>query len=350
MTLRTTLIGALLLLGTVISRGAELTRTNLLQWQDQSGALHPVKNLDDWSKRRAAILAAMQEVMGPLPGPEKRCALDVEIESEEDCGSFVRRRLTYASEPGSRVHAYLLIPKAALESGEPAPGVLCLHQTRPQGNKVVAGLANSPNDEYGVELAKAGYVVIAPPYPLLADYHPEIKQLGYVSGTMKAIWDNMRALDLLESLPFVKKGGFASIGHSLGGHNGIYTAAFDPRIKVVVSSCGLDSYQDYMNGNIKGWTHLRYMPRLLDYELASIPFDFGEILAAIAPRTVFISAPTGDTNFKWQSVDKVAAAARPVFELHNASENLTVEHPETGHVFSLDMRRKAYHVIGSVLR
>ena len=350
MNLRFLLFSMLALQSVLIAEETALSRTNLLQWQDSAGAIHPVENVGEWAHRRAAILRAMQEVMGTLPGAEKRCALEVRTESEEDCGAFIRRRITYVSEPGSRVHAYLLIPKPVLDSGKTAPGALCLHQTRVQGNKVVVGLAGSPNDEYGVELAKRGYVVIAPPSPLLADYHPDVTGLGYSSGTMKAIWDNMRALDVLETLPFVQKGGFASIGHSLGGHNGVYTAAFDTRIKVVVSSCGLDSYQDYMNGNIKGWTHLRYMPRLLDYKLAEIPFDFGEIIAAIAPRAVFISAPTGDTNFKWASVDKVAAAALPVFELYDAGSKLVVEHPDSGHGFPPEMREKAYRFIDSTLR
>ena len=66
---------------------------------------------------------------------------------------------------------------------------------------------------------------------------------------MKAIWDNIRGLDLLESLRFVKRGRYGAIGHSLGGHNAIYTAVFDQRIKVVVSSCGFDSYLDYYDGD-----------------------------------------------------------------------------------------------------
>src|SRR5207249_2679389 len=80
-------------------------------------------------------------------------------------------------------------------------------------------------------------------------------------------------------LPYVQTNGFGAIGHSLGGHNSIYTAVFDERIKVIVSSCGFDSFQDYMNGNIKGWTSERYMPRLLDYPLSGLPFDFYKSLA-----------------------------------------------------------------------
>ena len=72
------------------------------------------------------------------------------------------------------------------------------------------------------------------------------------------------------------------IGHSLGGHNSVYTAVFDERIKAVVSSCGLDSFADYKGGDITGWTSTRYMPRLAQFKGRSseTPFDFDELLAA----------------------------------------------------------------------
>jgi hypothetical protein len=220
------------------------------------------------------------------------------------------------------------------------------------------GLGNSPNDEYGVELVQRGYVVLAPPYPLLANYHPDLKKLGYQSGTMKAIWDNIRGLDLLGSLPFVRTNGFGAIGHSLGGHNSVYTAVFDERIKVIVTSCGLDSYLDYYDGDPKvwqperGWCQTRYMPRLLDYtnRLADIPFDFHEMIGALAPRRCFISAPLGDTNFRWRSVEAVVRAARPVYELHGQSRHLQVEHPDCGHLFPREMREKAYRLFDESLR
>jgi hypothetical protein len=292
----------------------------------------------------------MQEVMGPLPGNEKRCKLEPRIEEEVDCGSYIRKFLTYQSEPGSRVPAYLLIPKAVLNGQKQAPGILCLHQTHRLGQKVVVGLGNSPNDEYGVELVQRGFVCIAPAYPLLANYAPDLKKLGYVSGTMKAIWDNIRALDFLETLPYVEKGKFATIGHSLGGHNSLFTAVFEPRIKVVVTSCGFDSFRDYMDGNVRGWTSERYMPRLLNSSAAEPPFDFPQVLAAIAPRPIFVNAPLGDTNFKAASVDQVCAAAKPIFEFYDAGDNLVVRHPDVGHLFPKEMREEAYGMIEKALR
>jgi len=163
---------------------SKLNRTNLLQFVE-NGEVRPVRSVSDWEKRRASIKEAMQEVMGRLPGAEKRCPLEVRIEEEADGGSYVRRFISYAAEPGERVSAYLLIPKSALKAGSKVPGVLALHQTHALGQKVVVGLSNSTNDEYGVSLVKRGFVVLAPPYPLLANYQPDLKKLGYQSGTMK---------------------------------------------------------------------------------------------------------------------------------------------------------------------
>ena len=320
-------------------------RTNLFLFRDSTGVVQRVQSVNDWQRRRSQILSAMQEVMGALPGKEKRCLFELKVLSENDAGDHIRQDITYQSEPGSRVPAYLLIPKGAGVSQKIFPAVLALHQTHPLGRKVVVGLGNSPNDEYGVELVRRGFVVLAPAYPLLADYQPDLKALGYVSGTMKAVWDNVRGLDLLESLPFVQRDGFGVIGHSLGGHNGIYTAAFDSRIKVIISSCGFDSFSDYMNGNIQGWTSDRYMPRLRNYERNELPFDFHEIIATLAPRDCFVNAPLGDTNFKWRSVDAVADAARPIFQLYGRSAALQVEHPDCGHQFPKAQRENAYRIL-----
>ena len=99
-----------------------MPRENLLVYRGQDGARKPVATIDDWLQRRKEILAGMQVVMGRLPGSEKRCPLDVKVEEEVDCGSYVRRSITYSSEPGSRVPAYLLIPKEVLRGeGEASP-------------------------------------------------------------------------------------------------------------------------------------------------------------------------------------------------------------------------------------
>lgn len=337
----------------------QLERDQLLSYVDAGGRIAAVKTIDEWELRRAAILTAMQEIMGPLPGSEKRCPLDLKVEDEADCGGYVRRLVSYQSEPDGRVPAYLLIPKSALAGDKKVPAILCLHPTSADlGHKVVVGLGGKANRNYAQELAERGYVTLAPAYPQLANYQPDLKALGYVSGTMKAIWDNIRGLDLLASLPYVQGAAFGAIGHSLGGHNAIYTAVFDERIKVIVSSCGFDSYRDYYGGDPKrwqpgqGWCQERYMPRLAAYagRLSEIPFDFHELIGALAPRLVFVNAPLRDANFQSASVDRVVASAREIFRLYGRPEQLIVQHPDSDHDFPDPIREEAYRRLDQALR
>ena len=351
---------ALCLVATCAARAAErLPRTNLLVFHHRSGEVRPVKSKSDWLKRRAEIVRGFASVAGPLPGREKRCRLDLRVESTTDCGSYERWQITYQSEPGSRVPAYLLLPKAALQSRKKFPAVLCLHPTDMQyGHRVTVETLRDNYRAYAHDLAERGFVVLAPAYPLMADYQPDLKALGWQSGTMKAVWDNQRGLDLLDSLPFVKRGKFGAIGHSLGGHNAIYTAVMDERIKVVVSSCGFDSYLDYYGGDPanwqaeRGWCQARYLPKLAEYRgrLAEIPFDFHELLGALAPRAVFVNAPLEDSNFKARSVDEVVAAASAVYRLYGAEKNLQVVHPPGGHDFPDEVREQAYQLLAEKLR
>jgi endonuclease/exonuclease/phosphatase family metal-dependent hydrolase/dienelactone hydrolase len=314
----------------------------------------------EWAARKESILTAMQSVMGQLPKSRSLNPPEMELIAEIDCGNYVRRRIMYQSQQGNKVPAFLCVPKAALkEDAQPLPAVLCLHPTdNTIGNGVVVGLGGRPNRQYASELASRGFVTLAPAYPLLADYQPDVKGLGWKSGTLLAVWDNIRGIDLLCSLPFVRQDAIGAIGHSLGGHNAIYTAAFDERIAAVVSSCGFDSYQDYYGGDRskwlpgKGWTQLRYMPKLANYRerLNEIPFDFDEILATIAPRPILVVAPLHDSNFQAGSVRRLMENAGTIYALHEAENHLTLLQPDCAHDFPSPMRDKAYELFDQALK
>src|SRR5438105_451810 len=173
-------------------------KTRLLVWRDADGKEHPVTTPADWEKRRQHILANMQEVMGPLPDDSQKVPLDVHITEEIKTPHYVRKKLTVAVEKDDRVPAYLLIP---LQAKGKLPAVLCLHQTVAIGKAEPAGLGQRENLRYAVHLAERGYVTLAPDYPSFGDYAYDFSRSPYPSGSMKAIWNNMRAIDLLQALP-----------------------------------------------------------------------------------------------------------------------------------------------------
>jgi len=278
--------------------------------------------------------------MGPFPGREKRAPLDVRVEREEDAGPFVRRKLTYQSAPGERVPAWLLMPKGLRC---PAPAVLALHQTTPHGKDEAAGVAGKRDLMVGSELAERGFVVLAPDYPTLGEHRIDVYSRGWQSASMKAVWDNVRGIDLLQTLPQVDRRRIGAIGHSLGGHNALFTAAFDTRIRCVVTNCGFTAFARYYGGNLAGWAGPRYMPRIRsDFPTPDrMPFDFDDVLAAIAPRAVYVSAPLRDDNFDVQGVREVVDRAAAVFRRMGASRQLQAVYPDCAHEWPDAERRAA---------
>jgi len=232
--------------------------------------------------------------------------------------------------------------------------MLCLHQTTRIGKAEPAGIGGKPNLHYARELAERGYVTLAPDYPNFGDYQFDPYAHGYASATMKGIVNHRAAVDLLASLPQVNPKAIGVIGHSLGGHNSLFVAAFDQRLRAVVTSCGFNAFPKYYGGNLKGWSHKGYMPRIADVyhtSPAEIPFDFPEILAALAPRAVFINAPLRDANFEVSGVYDCIRAARPIYEkIFHQPGRLVAAHPDAEHDFPLEIRRQAYEFLDRELR
>ncbi len=73
-----------------------------------------------------------------------------------------------------------------------------------------------------------------------------------------------------------------------------------------------------------------------------MPFDFPEVVAALAPRAFLASAPVRDHNFDVDGVKQCVVAARPVFELLGAKDKLKANYPDCDHNSPEDVRKVAY--------
>lgn len=320
-------------------------KKNLLIYADNHGNILPVKNEADWNKRRQQILDSIQLVMGPLPGNSKKVPPDIIIEADTMIDGITRRKITFSAEVNDRIPAYLFVPP---DHSHPVPGILCLHQTIKSGKEEPAGISGSPDLHYAIELAKRGYVTLAPDYPNFGEYTFDPYSHGYLSASMKGIWNHMAAIDVLQSLKEVDPERIGCIGHSLGGHNSLFLAVFDKRVKAVVTSCGFTSFFKYYNGDLTGWSHKGYMPRIATVygkDPSRMPFDFSEILGAIAPRALFINAPLKDSNFEISGVYDCVNAAMHVYKLLNAESRLAMVNPDVPHNFPEDARAAAYEFL-----
>lgn len=334
----------------------------LFTFLDAGGNKVPVTSKAEWDQKRLQILNNMQKGMGPLPERSELTDVDLHFTDSIKGNNYVRYSINFLGAEGERITAYLYMP-GITEQGKRIPAVLALHPTDSLGKGIVDGQGVNANLAYARELAQRGYIVIAPDYPGFGEQRSYDFVLDrYQSGTIKGIFNHMRCLDLLQSMPTVDPDRIGVIGHSLGGHNSIFVGAFDPRLKVVVSSCGWTGFDYYdigadltkkYGGRLGPWAQNVYMPLLRDkYDLDSkkIPFDFDEMISAIAPRVFFSSSPVNDSNFDVEGVQHVIKEVLPVYRFLGVPDNLHVYYPECKHDFPDEIRAKAYAVIDSVLQ
>ncbi|MDD4108391.1 MAG: alpha/beta fold hydrolase, partial [Prolixibacteraceae bacterium] len=257
-----------------------------------------IENQAQWEQQRWKILNGLEAVMGPLPSGQNLPDFDIRISEEHREDTYTRFTISFLAFKGERVPAYLYIPHRKGIDGK-LPAMVALQPTGDLGKKIVDGEGKA-NRGYARELAERGYIVIAPDYPSygdLKDYNFEKDR--YQSGTMAAVFYHMRSIDLLIAREDVDPERIGVIGHSLGGHNSMFLAAFDTRLKVIVSSCGWTQFENYdigksalerYGGRLGPWAQDRYMPLIRDkYNLddKQIPFNFHEIVALLAPRAFF---------------------------------------------------------------
>lgn len=334
---------------------------DILTYHAADGSDQPVTNLAEWEHRRGQILEAMEEVMGPLPDRSQLPPLNPQFKDTLETESYTRYTVYFTAAEEEIVPAYLYIPFRKSITGK-HPAMMVLHGTGAGGKRLVDGESHLANRAQAKELAERGYVVIAPDYPSmgeLADYDFDADR--YVSATMKGIFNHMRCVDLLQERPDVDPERIGVLGHSLGGHNSMFVGAFDPRLKVIVTSSGwtqMDYYDigpvahERYGGRLGPWAQDRYMPLIrekynLDGEL--LPFDFHEVIAALAPRAFFSNSPVSDSNFDVEGVKVGIEAAVEAYRFLDAEENLQVRYPEAAHDFPTETRLEAYQFIDSVL-
>lgn len=253
----------------------------------------PVGSPEEWIQKRDNIRLRISPYLGRPNRMEKPPAGYRILNRFFDEG-ISYSIIEYLSEPDEPVRAYLLVPPGRRRRGA---AVLCLHGTSPEAKETQIGSGESSGQDFARILARKGFITLAPdhlaagerlgagetPFDTDGFYkrHPRWSAMG------KAIWDGRRALDILERIDEVDPKCLGVAGHSLGGHGGMFLAAFDERVAAAVSSCGLTLWQ--ANPRRFQWTRGEwyvYFPALREAFATSEvpPFDLHEVAALIAPR------------------------------------------------------------------
>jgi dienelactone hydrolase len=214
-------------------------------------------------------------------------------------------------------------------------------------------VAGHPDLHYAAELARRGYVTLAPDAPYFGTRATDPYALGWASASLKATWDHTRAIDLLARHPRVDARRIGVLGHSMGGAGALMLAAFDTRVGAVVSSCGFTSFHRYAGGDLSGYAAPACMPWVASRfgnDPARMPFDFDDVLSAIAPRPVLVIAATHDGIFAVEGVREVVGRAAAAYDSLGARGALSALYVEAYHHFPSVARDSAYAWLDMRLR
>jgi dienelactone hydrolase len=306
------------------------------------GGGKPITTSAGWMKQRAAIRAEWQAFLGEFP--KERAPLKAEVLATETLPDFTRQHVKYQVEDGVFTDAYVLTPKNA--TGK-LPGVVVFHQTVKTQAQQAAGIdASVPELMHGVQLVRRGYLVVCPRCFIFADgagYAEWVKRMQQQhptwTGMARMTWDGIRAADYLESLPQVDRERIGCLGHSLGAKEVLYAAAFDERFKVAVFSEG------GIGLTFSNWDAPWYLgPRIKQPGFAP---EHHELIALIAPRPFLLLAGNSADS------DKSAAfveAARPVYELLGAKDNVRILNHRQGHRYPADAQAAAEDLLDRHLK
>lgn len=283
---------------------------------------------------REDLREAISALLGPLPTP-----IDPEpVELERTVGSgYVQTKLVFRTAPDVDVPAYLLVPDG-VDADHPAPAVLALHgHGGGKGDLVSPGIYHANAQRF----AQRGYVVLAPDAPGFGERGERFRRYGGRDGCninflklalfgrnimALALWDDLRALDLLQARPEVDAGRVGVAGLSFGGTRAMYLAALDDRPSAVVVSGYLTTFRSYAldAGNFCG---AQFLPGI--YAIADVP----DIHGCIAPRPLLIQAGRSDRGFAIEASRQAHAHLADIYAAAGASDRLARDEFDGGHEF-----------------
>jgi hypothetical protein len=171
------------------------------------------------------------------------CAIQNSIElspkeiRSEDKGEYLLKEIEINSTRDRRIRVIITIPK---KTKGPWPAVVSIHG---HGGQLLSVYDKSSIYKgFASELAARNYVTIATVVSQHEIYEKDRMLMG------ERLWDLMRCVDYLESLPGVDKNRIGCAGLSLGGEMAMWLGAMDVRIHATVSS-GFLTNMDHMEKN-----------------------------------------------------------------------------------------------------
>lgn len=303
--------------------------------QDAAGSLPTAKLLVDYyhqmsipkpflvreggafKKHRDDLRKRVLQSVGLWPLPE-RVPLDVHQSPPLDHPWCTVRRVYYQLWPGVYSAGLLFMPKQLRES--PAPAMLCPHGHWRDGN------AHPEVQKRCLNFARLGYVTFSS-----TQNHYEDLYIG-VSHQTLMVWNNLRALDYLESLPQVDRSRIGVAGASGGGLQTEMVVGLDDRVRAATIVGLTCDFREIMFSDRHHCT-CNHFPQVMQFT------DHPEISALGLPAALqFLTMNDWTRNFERDNFPTI----QKLYAANGAADRVDCKYYDTPHSYDKAKRERTY--------
>ena len=294
----------------------------------------------DWNSWRDALLPKVQQTLGRMP---EKPPLNPEIVAEWRADGLIKQKILIDVEEGLTAPILVFRPENVSSK---TPAILACHGHGPGGKDPIMGNLHftdntgkpNPQNSYGLEMAKQGFVTIAIDWRGFGERDDRLKPLYHdithgrdlcnvhylranvLGMTMLGlnIHDASCALDYLCQLPYVDTQNIGVMGLSFGGTMATWIAICDERIKATDIICYSDRFADFGMRDVN-FCGSQITPNI--FSLCDVP----DLHGLIAPRPLLIEIGAYDRCFHVESAMSCYQELQKIYQAAQCPEQLKLD-------------------------
>ena len=315
-------------------RGTPAQDRRLVEVRDlnQTYSFTGYRTKQEWLKRAEHLRRQILASAGLLPMPPKS-PLNARIFDRTEGSGYTVEKVYFESHPGFYVTGNLYRP--ANQKG-PRPAILSPHGHWPYGRLENNETASVPGR--AINLARQGHIVFT--YDMIGyndsrqlphNFGGQREELWGISLAGLQLWNSIRAVDFLYTLPDVDQERIAATGASGGGTQTFLLMAVDERIKV-------GAPVNMVSAHMQGGCICENAPGL------RIDTFNVELAALAAPRPLFLVSATGDWTRNTLKVEY--PAIQSIYRLFDAEDKVRAIQVNAGHNYNKESSEAVYAWFG----
>ncbi len=300
----------------------------------------------EWEAWRVAFRAGLRDRLGYLSSQQTPITFTAAPPTTH--AGYQRSYVEYESALGVTVPAWLLVPEGLTRA---APAVIAVHGHGYGMDELVGINADGTeraepqgyHQDFALALCRRGMVVLVPEMRAFGRRREQKDQVNAPASNSCAeaawwgimlgkpllgsrVWDVLRAIDLIATLPEADEQRIGIMGGSGGGAVTLFAAALEARFRAVV----IGSYFCTFKDSILAMQHCacNYVPGLLQ------DAEMYDVAALVAPRPLLIEAGTDDPIFPLPGVLEAYKRVRKAYVAQGAAARLDKDVFAGGHQIS----------------